>query len=158
MLSEKNKTLLIKTGILFGAFVVVSAVLVSMIFLSKGFKVSALKENVEQTLENYKSGEYKVGNYVELKSQLSTEAVIFECSKAKKNSTRLYAVILRISTLAGSAPAVFVCSEYECTFAGFAIENGKVNRLLNPGFKEIHIDYWQNSLSGILLNAGLFND
>lgn len=158
MLSEKNKTLLIKTGILFGAFIVVSAILVSMIFLSKGFKNSALKENIEQTLETYASGEYKVGNYVELKSQLSNEAVVFECSKSKKDSTKLYAVILRISTLAGASPAVFVCSKYDCTFAGFAIENGKVSRLLNPDFREIHIDYWQNSLSKILMNAGLFND
>ncbi len=158
MLSEKNKTLLIKFGILFGAFVVVSAILVSMSFLSRGFKNSALKANVEQTLENYAPGEYKPGNYVELKSQISNDSAVFECSTSKKNSTKLYAIILRISTLAGSTPAVFICSQYSCDFAGFAIENGKVSKLLNPDFKEIHIDYWQNALPKILMNAGLFND
>lgn len=157
MLSERNKKILIKVAILFGAFVVAGGILTGMIFLAKGFGKTGLKAKIEQTLEIYEPDSYTVGDFVKLKSHLSAETAVFKCRKARGGQT-LYAVILRMSTLAGPCPAVFVCSQNSADFAGFAIDNGKAEAILNPSFNELHIQYWKDSLSSILVTAGLFDD
>ena len=157
MLSEKNKILLAKISILAGSFIFVTALLIAMIFLAKGFWKSGLKINVENTLSQDSESSWEVGNFVELKSQRSPGAAVFECKK-QGNSKIYYAVIMRIPTLAGPAPAVFVCSESETEFAGFALDNGKIQQALQPGFQEIRLQYWKNLLPELLLKAGMFDD
>ena len=110
MLSEKNKVILIKVSILAGAFIVTCAILITMIFLAKGFWKNGLRVSVGQTLEKYSENTYKTGDFVELKSQFSPGAAVFNCKK-NNDSNRYYAVIMRISTISGPAPAVFLCSE-----------------------------------------------
>lgn len=157
MLSEKNKILLIKTSILAGSFIFVTALLTAMVFLAKGFWKSGLKVSVENTLSEYSEASYEVGNFVELKSQRSPGAAVFECKK-KGDSGTYYAVVMRIPTLAGPAPAVFLCSEYGTDFAGFAVDNGKIQQALQPDFQEIRLQYWKDLLPELLLKAGMFDD
>ena len=157
MLSEQNKVILIKVSILAGAFIVTCAILITMIFLAKGFWKNGLRVSVGQTLERYSENTYKTGDFVELKSQFSPGAAVFNCKK-NNDSNRYYAVIMRISTISGPAPAVFLCSEYDAEFAGFAVENGNLKQTMNPDFQEIHIRYWKSLLPKILQKAGLFDD
>ena len=64
MLSEKNKVILIKVSILAGAFIVTCAILITMIFLAKGFWKNGLRVSVGQTLERYSENTYQTGDFI----------------------------------------------------------------------------------------------
>lgn len=158
MLNEKNKKLLIDIGITSGSFILASTILILMIFLAKKSWVNGLRPSVSQTLEAYSPRTYRLGKDVSFNSPLSSSSAVYKCTKIKNDNREYVAVILRLSTIAGPVPAVFISTSTEAEFAGYAIDNGKMDPIFAKDFSETIINYWQTQLPKFLNKAGVFND
>lgn len=158
MLSQRNKEILAKTGMLAGAFIVAFALLVLMVFASRGSKDRGLRETIERTVEAYRPGAFAIGGKADFKSSLSSSCAVYECEIKDNPDLECYALAMRITTFAGPEPAVFVCTRTGAQFIGYCIDNGKLEPVLNPEHSPANIRYWQYELPGILLKAGVFND
>lgn len=158
MLSQRNKELLAKAGIVLGAFIVSFALLILMIFISRGSKDRGLRETAERTMGRYRPQVFAVGDKVDFRSALSSICNVYECGITDRPGVECYAVVMRITTFAGPEPAVFVCTKTRAEFIGYCIDNGKLEPVLNPEHSPANIRYWQYELPRILLKAGLFND
>lgn len=158
MLSQRNKEILAKTGMLAGAFVVAFALLMLMVFASRGSKDRGLKETIERTMETYRPGAFAIGDKADFNSPLSFSCAVYECEIKDTPGLESYALVMRITTFAGPEPAVFVCTRTGAQFIGYCIDNGKLEPVLNPEHSPANIRYWQYELPGILFKAGVFND
>ena len=74
MLSEENKEKLKNLGILFGMFILVSALLITLMFVSRGFVSNGLRNNIQNALnENYPKT-YAVGQRLTIKTGITLSA------------------------------------------------------------------------------------
>ncbi|MGI5057801.1 hypothetical protein [Treponema pectinovorum] len=158
MLSEKNKKVLIKSTIIFFSFIAVCSILLILNFVSKGFWQESLKNYVEITLEKKYGSEWTLGRSVDSKNILLSDIQIFECKRSRADRTKYFALIMRTPSQAGPLPSVFICQRDECEFAGYAIENAKLTRVLERQHLSSHLVYWQTKLPQILNRAGLFDE
>lgn len=158
MLSETSTARLINISILTGAFLLVASFLVAFIFLARNSWTSGLRENVIETVEEYEKGEWKIGEKIDFKSSLSTSSAVYKCTKVKNDGNEYFAVIIRITSIAGPLPAVFICKKNDSRFIGYALQNGKLSNILTEQFSPSHIKFWQNKLPEILLQAGVIDD
>ncbi len=158
MLSLSSRKKLINASILSGAFIFACSILIVFVYLTKNSLSSGLKQKVEQTVERYEKGGWKIYNQVEFKLQTAASLFVYRCSKVRGDNSDYYAVILRISTISGAAPAVFLCRKGQAVFAGYAFDNGKMEDVMSRENSATPIKYWEKELPLILKKAGLFNE
>ena len=157
MLSEENKEKLKNLGILFGMFILVSALLITLVFVSRGFVTKGLRNNIQNALnENYPKT-YAVGQRLTIKTGITLSAAAFECKK-NGSSEKPVAVIIRIPAVTGPVPAVFLCTENSTEFVCYAINNGNVDKIIAPEFSSAIIEYWKKQIPQILLKGGVVNE
>ena len=66
-----------------------------------------------------------------------------------------YVVIVRIPSITGAVPAVYLYSKRTgTTFVSYAIENGKANNIMDANFSSSSILYWQSRIDDMLTKSG----
>ena len=157
MLSTEKKVLLVKSCILSGVFIVSAALLVTVVILSGKPYIQQLKTDVQKTLDAYSSETFVVSDYIDTDTTYSnlpvhlirsSGCVIYSLENRNDRASRCYAIIIRIQTIAGPQPAVFVLSEGKnsVAFAGYAIDNGKAESVLSADHLKGTLRYWENRI------------
>ena len=155
MLSEANKKLLIKISILAGTFLVIFAILASSIILSRSFYQNGLRQNCQAVLDDVYPKSYKTGEYVDLKSGQNFSAACFKAKNVKNGESEYYVVIVRIPSITGAVPAIYLYSKRTGTiFVSYAIENGKAGKVMDADFSSSSILYWQSRIEEMLIKSG----
>lgn len=141
-------------GIFLGIIVGVFAVLIAMVFLSKNSWKNGLSVEVQSVLNDYEKDTYTVNKFIELNSPLSTSAAVYSLIKKGSPANEIYyGVIVRIPSVTGPAPAVFISGEkdlsgkYKFQFAGFAEDFGKAKDLSDVKLLSSDISYWETVVS-----------
>ena len=145
-------------GIFFGILFGFSAILISLILLSRGSWRYGLSQVVQESLNVYYPDSYVVGDYHELESIVSTSTAVFSVKSKKANTAELsaYCVLIRLPTLIGAQPALFLYSQrYGVRFVGYVIDSGKAEHILNKDVSKSVITYWESQIPLILEKAGV---
>lgn len=152
MRKEDVKKHLIVYGTFLGFIVLVFAILITLTLLARNSWKTGLANEVQNVLnDNYPDG-YTVNKYIELDSLLNTNAAVYSLiKKGASNSDRFYGVIVRIPTITGPLPAVFIYNEdAQVNFVGFATETGKANDLVNIRMASGNMNYWESMIPKII--------
>ncbi len=140
-------------GCFIGIVVFFLAVLVGMIKLSEKKWNSGLKVSVQTVLDNKNPKTWAVGNSVPLNSPFSTSANLFEV-RSLDSAEKYYALIIRITTLYGHMPAVFVYNNARgAEFIGYSGVQGRVKKLLEENYADSSIAYWLERVPVVIQEA-----
>lgn len=144
------KTFFKNYGILSAIIVTVFVVLFYSVKLSRNSWNENLKKSVETVLEEKLPGEWFVGNSIQLKNNLSSNAAAYQI-RNKKDFTDSTAVIIRTQTFYGPLPAVYICdSQNQVEFVGYASVHGIIGRQLTFAGVDKRIQYWQQKIPNII--------
>ena len=147
--TKKNlKTFSVFFGMIFG----ICVILVLFTLLSRNSWKSGLALEMQRVLDSYSEAQYTVGKYVELSSSLSSSTDV--CSLLKKDerkNQKYYGVIIRIPSILGPVPAVFIYTEDSgVTFAGYAVDNGRAEGTVSKQISSNVMNYWENLIPKII--------
>lgn len=139
-------------GVFLGVVIVVMGILVYSIFASRKSWNNNLKTSVERVLDDYDPNQWNVENIKPIKNPISMNAACYE-ARNRRNGELYSAVIIRVETLYGPLPAVFICDkENNVTFIGFSSLHGRINNILQNNLKNKRIEYWQSKIPQIIGN------
>ncbi|MBQ5400270.1 MAG: hypothetical protein IIU15_03480 [Treponema sp.] len=144
--TEINKEWLIKFAIAAGAVLVLLGLLFLFAFLSRRSWSDGMAEQV-QTVLSENDLEYSVGEMDQIHTGVSASLVSFTLSEPEKHG-----VIVRVSTLYGPIPAVFIYNEEnrKASFVGFADLKGIAENIIVPAVKGSQIPYWEGRIPKIV--------
>lgn len=124
-----------------------------MNFLSRKFFNAGIKISVENLLREKEDVEWIIGNPVYLNSTFDSRACLFEM-REKNNVEKNYVLVIRVATLFGHMPAVFIYNKQTGTrFVGYASVKGKVRRLLDKACTDSSMNYWADKVPQIIKYA-----
>ncbi len=150
---NSSKKLLKEYGILAGALVGIFALLIVFVVLSENEWRTGLKEKVGTVLEEEEPGEWIIGEYVGIKAPAALSAACFQVRR-KDSGAKGYVLMLRIETMYGPFPAVFVYSEKAgARFVGISGLHGRVRKLIGNGTDNAKINFWIKRIPDIVKNA-----
>ncbi len=137
-------------GCFIGIVVIFLAVLVGMIKLSEKKWNSGLKASVQSVLDKKNPETWIVGTPVPLDSPFSTSANLFEVRNLD-SAEKYYALIIRITTLYGHMPAVFIYNNTKgVQFIGYSAVQGRVKKLLEENYADSSISYWLERIPSVI--------
>ncbi len=140
-------------GIFLGILIIFFAILFAMIKVSEKSWTEGLKNSVQNVLEQKSSGEWIVGNAIPLNSTFSTSASLYEL-RNKEKTDKYYAIIIRITTLYGHMPAVFIYNKTTgAEFIGYSAVQGRIKKLLEENYADSSVNYWLERIPLIIENA-----
>lgn len=144
-------------GIFLAIIICVFGVLVAMTFASRNSWKNGLSHEIQGFLNSFSEETYTVNKFIDINSPFATSSAIFSLIKKGADSNEIYyAVILRIPTITGPAPAVFICEEKSASkkrsvsFAGFCEDFGKAADLADSRLSPSNIDYWKSIVLKII--------
>src|SRR5574344_608074 len=106
--AKSENTILLKKYFYFlGILVIVTAVLVAFTVLSRNTWQSGLKDQVTEILQQTKKDTYTVGEGIDIRTAFSTSGIVYTVKEKGVKETE-YAVLLRVATLYGPLPALFL--------------------------------------------------
>ncbi len=162
---EKQEVLKLakKYGIFCAIVLCLFTVLLVVTLFSRESWRQGLAGTLQETLNASYPDTYAVGNPVPLLTPFSTSAAIYNLTLKKVPSSsqqlRQYGVLVRIPTIAGPAPAVFLYShDSGVAFVGYALNYGKAARVFENDIGLKIIQYWQAQVLDILNTAGVNGD
>lgn len=147
------KTLLIKCGIFCGILAGFFAVLVLFTLLGRNSWKNGLKKETSQVLKDNGIENIQLGNWVKIKTALTVSVSVYEAISENTENTEneMYAVIIRVPTLYGPVPAVYIYSDKNgAQFIGFSHIAGKTNSHIKASSENSQIEYWKNKIPVIL--------
>jgi hypothetical protein len=157
-MADRSLNIMIKKyGLFAGILCIMFFILIIMTLMTRKSWDKGLQMQTQTVLDSFYTGGYIVGDAVQLNSPFAVSAA---CFKVRFSSGQEgYAVILRMVTIYGPLPGVFICRNGSVPiFAGFANSGGRVSSLLNAETQNVRIHYWQNRLMKILKDSGVEND
>lgn len=134
----------------YGFFVLFITILFFLLFytarISNKFWQRNLKNNVEIVLDEKDPNCWSIGNYKSINLPITLNAACFEARN--RITGELYnAVIIRVETLYGPVPAVFLIdNEKNVEFAGYSSIHGRVADQLNRQNSNMNLFYWKNKI------------
>ncbi len=145
--SEKLK----KSGIFAALVLIVFCLLVLMSFAGKNSWKFYLGKTVENTLFANDETSYKIGNYIPIKTGLASSAAIYELNKSGFKDGSYYGVIIKITTMYGSLPAVFIYEKNTgAQFVDFVLGQGKAKEQILLSSQNTQIAYWAERIPDIV--------
>lgn len=147
-----------KYGIFFGIMAGMTAVVLCVSLLAHGSWRHGLAQTAQTTLDAYFPDTYAVGDFLEIKSTMATSAAVFAVSSRRADVAErpVCCVIVRIPTVAGALPALFLYeSRAGAQFVGYALDLGKAAHVLNRTVQGSTIAYWQKQIPLMLEKAGV---
>jgi hypothetical protein len=147
---NSSKKLLKQYGIFAGILLGMFALLILVIFFSENARRTGLKNKIEQVLEEEEPATWSVGDYVEIKAPVALSAACFQARK-KDTGTKGYVLMLRIETLYGPFPAVFVYEDKKSAkFVGIYGLNGRIHDIIGNGKNDARINFWITRIPDIV--------
>lgn len=132
--------------------VIVFGILIYPVLASKKSWATNLGNSVQKVLDEYQEGNYKVTAPVEITKPVATSCAGYNVNDAKNNRT-VYAIIIRVTTLYGPLPGVFIYDPAAVSdkviFAGYSNLHGRVNTQLSTNFPDKRREYWQKKIPEI---------
>lgn len=142
-----------KFGICAGLIFFLFGTLFLMTFFSRNAWYKGLKVQIESLLQEKEETEWVIGKPVYLNSTFDSRACLFEM-REKNNVEKNYVIIIRIATLFGHMPAVFIYNKNNGTrFIGYCSVKGKVRRLLDRAYTDSSMTYWSDRVPEIIKHA-----
>lgn len=152
-LNLRTKELWRVYGIFTALLVVMLTAAGGAVKLSSAHWERGLRSVVEKTLSENTDFNGKVGRFVRIKSPFSLSAALFELEPSLSDGAD-YAIVIRVQTMYGPFPAVFVYGkESDTRFIGFASISGRVKRLLEDNDFDPRIRYWTAKVPAIMRTA-----
>ena len=151
-LDNETKKILKIFSIFFGMIFGMCMLLVIFTVLARNSWKSGLALEVQLVLDSYPEAQYTVGKYLELDSTLSTSTAVYSLlKKDDRKNQKYYGIIVRIPSILGPVPAVFVYNENTgVRFAGYAIDNGKASDTVVKQISNSVMNYWENMIPKII--------
>lgn len=150
--SSFNFEYLKKYGILVGCLIFIFLIACGVTFASRKSWNNGLSVQVAKILEA--SGEYKVCENVLINSGFSVSGGIYRVEK-EGSANEYYAMILRVQTVYGPVPAVFLYEygkDYS-TFVGLPTIRGALQTQIIEVSRNSQIAYWENYIPNIILSS-----
>lgn len=147
IISPSTRALAKAGGIMTLSIMIMSALIVLCTRLTEKRRVEILKENVQNIIGD----EWQVAEEVKIHSPLETSAVSFLLRKEDKEGI---AVVMRVETLYGPMPCVYLYNAEDgedAEFAGVLCLSGTVSQLLKDGSS--NIKYWARRIPSIVGDA-----
>ena len=139
-------------GIFLGIVCTMAAVLITLIVLARGSWNRGLALTLQELLDREQPATYTVGEALPLQSMYATSAAAYVITSA--DTPRQYGVIVRIPTIAGAVPAVFICSATgNVSFVGYAVSYGHAATIFEKDSGIKNLQYWQQQVTAILRTA-----
>lgn len=137
-------------GVLVIYLLLIFCILIYFTKISKKSWNINLKNTTQTVLDENNENEWILGNVIKINNPLSQSAACFE-AKNKKNGEVYKAIIIRIQTLYGPIPAVFVVDvNNNVDFIGYSSVHGKVQKQLMNNVRNKRIGYWKRKIPEIL--------
>ncbi|MBO4533262.1 MAG: hypothetical protein J5726_06140 [Treponema sp.] len=137
--------------------VFVFGILIYPVLASKKSWSVNLGNSVQKVLDEYENGRYKVTGAVEINKPITTSCAAYTVNDTTANKT-VNAIIIRITTLYGPLPAVFIYdpSAYsdKVVFAGYSSLHGRVRTQLTYDSPDKRREYWQKKVPDIFEGGG----
>ncbi|MBQ0052581.1 MAG: hypothetical protein KBT11_11060 [Treponema sp.] len=135
-------------GVVFGLF----AILITVILLSRNSWKNGLATEMQKVLDVYSPKTYTVSKYIELNTPISTSSSVYSLiKKGSSSAEKYYGVLIRVPTILGPVPAVFIYKENSSVyFAGFATDTGKASDLINLKTTSSNMKYWESQIPLII--------
>lgn len=136
-------------GIFLLILVVIFGILIYSIFLSQRSWTQNLKNSVQVVLEERDPNTWTVENNVKIKNPFTMNAACYEV-RNRKSGTLYKAVIIRIQTLYGPIPAVFMLDDDSVYFVGYSSLHGVIASQLENNKTSKRIEYWIHKIPAII--------
>lgn len=145
-----NKTFFIKYAYFLGVLLVVFGILIYSVVLSRRSWINNLRTSVEKVLNESEPEMWAVGKVHNIENPFSLNCVCYE-TRYKKTGENYMAVLIRVSTLYGPLPAVFICNEQnEVTFVGYSSLHGRIAEQIKNHPSDKRITYWKKRIPEII--------
>ncbi len=107
---------------------------------------------MQSVFNEYESGVYTVNKFIKTKSLISTSSAVYSViKKGQKQNESYYGVIVRIPTIAGPSPAVFLYNEkFGVSFAGYAVDPAKAVNVVSARNSTAIIRHWEKQIPQII--------
>ncbi len=137
-------------GIVVAYLVIIFGILIYITKVSQKFWSNNLRNTTQILLDEYNPNEWTVGNNIRIKNPLSQSAACYE-ARNKKNGEMYKTVIIRVQSLYGPTPAVFVVDKNNTvTFIGYSSIHGQVKKQLLNNIYNKRLLYWQSRIPEII--------
>lgn len=154
-LDRESKRILKNFSIFFGFIFGMCMILVLFTVLAHSSWKTGLAQSVQNVLDSYQEQRYTVAGYVELDSTISVSTAVYSLYKKDSNKNKkYYAVIMRIPSILGPLPSVFIYNEEEGVhFAGYALDNEKASGTADIQITSNIMNYWEKMIPQIIKKA-----
>ncbi len=153
-MEELAKRNLRNYGIFLGIMVLMTAALIFSILQARDSWKKGLAVEVQSVLDAHADGKYIVDKFVAVDSTISTSSAVYSLLRPGTNSKdKFYGVIVRVPSIVGPLPAVFVCSERDMdkpVFIGFAGDFGRVEDIIDFKNSSGIMNYWHDMVPKIM--------
>lgn len=151
-LNESTKKNLTIFSIFFGIIIGMTALLIIMTLLSRNSWKNGLAQEVQNVLDSYQPSTYTVAKSLQLDSTFATSSAVFSLmKKGGQKKQGHYGIIVRMPSILGPLPGVFVYDEGGSVFfAGYAVDNGKASSTVDRHVSSTIIKYWEDMIPKII--------
>ena len=147
---SKTKELLRIYGIFSGILIFMLGIIIGAVKISERRRENKLRAAVVKVFSENTEDERQIGKFIKIKSPASLNAALYEINDLR-SASKDYALILRVQTLYGPIPAVFVYNkDTGADFIGFAAVSGRINRLLQDDSSNPRLGYWKLKIPEII--------
>ena len=135
-------------GVFMGVVLGMAAVLAVTSLAARGSLQRGLATELQETLDGLYPGGYVVGAEVEPRAAWGTSCAVFRLARQSEEAPPAEnGILLRIPTLVGAMPAVFLHDGERVSFAGYALDCGRARGLLFGRASTQSLRYWERELA-----------
>ena len=155
MLDEYTKRVIKKFSIFFGMIFGMTVLLVTTSLFAHNSWKAGLALELQHVLDSYSAAQYTVGKNIQINSTISTSAVVYSLlKKDERKNEKYYGIIVRIPSILGPLPAVFIYNENkDVIFIDYAVDNGKASDTVRKQISNSVMRYWEDMIPKILEKA-----
>ena len=147
---SKMKELLRIYGIFLGILIFMLGIIIGAVKISERRWENKLRAAVVKVFSENTEDERQIGKFIKIKSPASLNAALYEINDLR-SASKDYALILRVQTLYGTVPAVFLYNkDGGAKLIGFAAISGRIKRLLQDDSSNPRISYWEKRIPEIV--------
>ncbi len=159
-MSNRGKKLLKDYCIFIGFIVFFFCILLLLSLFSYKKWSNGLKNHVEEVLGRTSPGSYIVGDNIKIHSLFSVSAACYKVLPAREENNikvgNVYAVIMRVTTIYGPLPAVFIYDDVNGTsFKGFSCLDEELEKHFEETLRNSQLQYWEKQIPKMLEKANI---
>lgn len=163
MAEEKDKTKskqqIINYILFAGILIVLFGILLLLTVISKKSWNDGLKYQIQTVLDDAKPGTYIVQDALVVNSGFATSCGAYTVKKVKDGGKQCTAAIIKITTMYGPMPAVYLNEKGEdWEFVDFACLSGKTAQQIKEMSMNSQIAYWKKRMPTIIYSQKMVND